>query len=209
MKTAVFTQLLNKMSKTRYRLSNTVMTIKNKLRAGFGFLFLLAFVCCGLAIYYLNRLSADSSVILKDNYETLVYMRNIGVALDNNTGALDKTQTDAIETNLVKQEHNVTESGEQQLTDSLRSKYEQLKLLPGGDAEQSRLRPDMRKLAYGIMQLNMKALERKNTSRQRHREQRDHFGGIDRLVPVPGGVQLYCQFPGIYRQSDQRTYRAY
>ncbi|MGZ3776932.1 MAG: ATP-binding protein [Mucilaginibacter sp.] len=138
------------------------MTIKNKLRAGFGFLFLLAFVCCGLAIYYLNRLSADSSVILKDNYETLVYMRNISVALDNNSGALDKTQTDAIETSLVKQEHNVTESGEQQLTDSLRSKYEQLKLLPVGVAEQSRLRLDMRKLAYGIMQLNMKALERKN-----------------------------------------------
>ena len=54
------------------------MTIKNKLRAGFGFLFLLALVCSALSIYYLNRLSADSSVILKDNHETIVYMRNIG-----------------------------------------------------------------------------------------------------------------------------------
>jgi PAS domain S-box-containing protein len=139
------------------------MTIKNKLRAGFGFLFFLAFVCSGVSIYFLNRLSADSSVILKDNYETLVYMRNIGLTLDINAGVLNKAQTDVIETNLAKQEHNVTEPGEQQLTDSLRSKYEQLKLLPGNVSEQSRLRLDMRKQLYDIMQLNMKAIERKNS----------------------------------------------
>jgi PAS domain S-box-containing protein len=138
------------------------MTIKNKLRAGFGFLFLLAIVCSGLSIYYLNRLSADSSVILKDNYETLVYMRNIGLALDGNTGELNKSQMAIIENNLVRQEHNITEQGEQQLTDSLRSKYEQLKLLPGGASEQSLLRLDMRKLLYDIMKLNMDAEDHKN-----------------------------------------------
>jgi len=138
------------------------MTIKNKLRAGFGFLFLLAFVCSGLSIYYLNRLSADSSVILKDNYETIVYMRNIGLALDANATTLNSAQINTIENNLVKQEHNITEPGEQQLTDSLRSKYEQLKLLPGGALEQSRLRLDMRKLLFDIMKLNMDAEDHKN-----------------------------------------------
>lgn len=138
------------------------MTIKNKLRAGFGFLFLLAIVCSGLSIYYLNRLSADSSVILKDNYETIVYMRNIGLALDANGVALNKSQTAIIEENLVKQEHNITEPGEQQLTDSLRSKYEQLKLLPGAASEQSRLRLNMRKLLFDIMKLNMDAEDHKN-----------------------------------------------
>src|SRR5215469_9387561 len=98
------------------------MTIKNKLRAGFGFLFLLAIICSGLSIYYLNRLSADSSVILKDNHETIVYMRNIGVAIDENNGGLSAKQISAIENNLVKQEHNITEPGEQEATDSLRSK---------------------------------------------------------------------------------------
>lgn len=138
------------------------MTIKNKLRVGFGFLFLLAIVCSGLSIYYLNRLSADSSVILKDNYETIVYMRNIGLALDANGVALNKSQTAIIEENLVKQEHNITEPGEQQLTDSLRSKYEQLKLLPGAASEQSRLRLNMRKLLFDIMKLNMDAEDHKN-----------------------------------------------
>ena len=51
------------------------MTIKNKLRAGFSFLFLLAFVCCGLSIYFLNRLSADAKNILKDNYKPVQYMQ--------------------------------------------------------------------------------------------------------------------------------------
>ncbi len=47
------------------------MTIKNKLRAGIGFLFLMALVSSGLADYYLTRLSTDSKVILKDNYPHL------------------------------------------------------------------------------------------------------------------------------------------
>jgi len=138
------------------------MTIKNKLRAGFGFLFLLAIVCSGLSIYYLNRLSAESSVILKDNYETILYMRNIGIALDANETELNKSQIQAIETNLLKQEHNITEPGEQQLTDSLRSKYEQLKLLGSDAARQSGLRLQIRKTLYGIMKLNMDAEDHKN-----------------------------------------------
>jgi PAS domain S-box-containing protein len=142
------------------------MTIKNKLRAGFSFLFLLAFVCCGLSIYYLNRLSADASVILKDNYETLQYIKNIGSALDQNEAGLNKQQISSIEGNLSKQEHNITEAGEQQLTDSLHSKYEQLKLLGNNTSKQSILRSQVRKLLYDIMQLNMSAIERKNAVAQ-------------------------------------------
>jgi PAS domain S-box-containing protein len=140
------------------------MTIKNKLRAGFGFLFLLAFICCGLSIWFLNRLSADASLILKDNYETLQYVRNIGNALDQNQLALNSKQISIIEANLVKQEHNVTEPGEQQLTDSLRSKYEQLKLQENGLQKQGDLRLQVRKVLYGIMQLNMTAIAHKNAT---------------------------------------------
>jgi PAS domain S-box-containing protein len=140
------------------------MTIKNKLRAGFGFLFLLAFICCGLSIWFLNRLSADASLILKDNYETLQYVRNIGNALDQNELALNSKQISIIEANLVKQEHNVTEPGEQQLTDSLRSKYMQLKLQENGLQKQGDLRLQIRKLLYGIMQLNMTAIAHKNAT---------------------------------------------
>ncbi|MBV8389968.1 MAG: HAMP domain-containing protein [Mucilaginibacter sp.] len=138
------------------------MTIKNKLRAGFGFIFLLAFICCGLSIYYLNRLSADARVIIKDNYETLQYVKNIGSALDQNESGLNPQQISAIEANLVKQEHNITEPGEQEHTDSLRSKYEQLKLLGQDPIKQSFLRRQVRTELYTIMQLNMSAIEHKN-----------------------------------------------
>ena len=138
------------------------MTIKSKLRAGFAFLFLLAFVCCGLSIYYLNRLSADAGVILKDNYESLQYMRIIGNTLDQNEHSLTKAQSDAIESNLVKEEHNITEQGEQQAADSLRSKYEQLKLQGNDAAKQASLRREMRAVMSTIIQLNMIAIEHKN-----------------------------------------------
>jgi PAS domain S-box-containing protein len=140
------------------------MTIKNKLRAGFGFLFLLALICCGLSIWFLNRLSADAGLILKDNYETLQFVRNIGNALDQNEASLNAQQISIIEKNLVGQEHNVTEPGEQQLTDSLRSKYEQLKLQGNNTQKQTDLRLQLRKLLYGIMQLNMSAIQHKNAT---------------------------------------------
>ena len=138
------------------------MTIKNKLRAGFGCLFLMAFICCGLSIWFLNRLSADASVILKNNYESVKFVKNIGSALEKNETALDASQVSIIEANLTKQEHNVTEVGEQQLTDSLRSKYEQLKLSVNTPQKQILLRAQLRKVLYDIMQINMTGIEHKN-----------------------------------------------
>jgi len=138
------------------------MTIKNKLRAGFSFLFLLALVCCGLSIYFLNRLSADARNILKDNYKSVQYAKNIGSVIDAGQGTLNREQNNIIEDNLIKQEHNITERGEQQLTDSLRSKYEQLKLLGNDALKTAALRGEIRKLLYGVMQVNMSAIERKD-----------------------------------------------
>ena len=76
------------------------MTIKNKLRAGFSFLFVLALLSCGLSIYFLNRLSADAKNILKDNYKTVQYMKDMGIAVDANLGALNQYQIKQIEENL-------------------------------------------------------------------------------------------------------------
>lgn len=138
------------------------MTIKNKLRAGFSFLFLLALICCGLAIYFLNRLSGDAKRILKDNYESIQYTKNMGSALDAGSGRLNPQQIKLIENNLVKQEHNITERGEKTLTDSLRNAYEQLKAAQNEPAKTALLQHDIKRLAYSIMQLNMNAIEHKD-----------------------------------------------
>jgi PAS domain S-box-containing protein len=138
------------------------MTIKNKLRAGFGFLFSLAFICCGMSIYFLNRLSADASAILKDNYESVRYARNIAAAVEQQAGTMTPAQISIIEHNLFKQEHNITEPGEEKLTDSLRSKYEQLKIRGNVTGSEPQLRSEIRQLCFDIMNVNMKAIEHKN-----------------------------------------------
>ena len=137
------------------------MTIKNKLRAGFSFLFVLAMICCGLSIYYLTRLSSDAKDILKDNYKSVQYAKNIGTAVDESSVVLNATQASVIETNLAAEEHNITERGEGQLTDSLRLKFNKLKSFKTNSPEVEALHRDIKKLLYGVMQLNMTAIEHK------------------------------------------------
>ncbi|WP_184550580.1 HAMP domain-containing sensor histidine kinase [Mucilaginibacter sp. FT3.2] len=138
------------------------MTIKNKLRTGIGFLFVLALICCGLSVYFLNRLSADAGAILKDNYKTLQYTQDILNVIDANDKPLSAKQFAVIDANLIRQQHNVTEKGEQELTDSLTVIYNDIKLYKGEAAGESQLRSQARRLIYGIMHLNMDAISHKN-----------------------------------------------
>ncbi|QEC76103.1 HAMP domain-containing sensor histidine kinase [Mucilaginibacter ginsenosidivorax] len=138
------------------------MTIKNKLRTGIGFLFVLALTCCGLSVYFLNRLSADAGAILKDNYKTLQYTQNMQDAIDANDKPLSPKQIAVIDNNLKLQQHNVTEKGEQELTDSLTLVYTQIKQHNNNITEQLPLRSHARRLIYSIMHLNMDAISRKN-----------------------------------------------
>jgi len=138
------------------------MTIKNKLRAGIGFLFTLALICCGMSIYFLNRLSADAGAILKDNYKSVQYAQNILTALDSHSGNFTPQQIKVIDQNIALQQRNVTETGEQQLTDLASAAYEKLKQLNNAEAVQNQLRGDLHQHLYGIMKLNMDAISRKN-----------------------------------------------
>lgn len=138
------------------------MTIKNKLRAGIGFLFILAILCCGLSVYFLNRLSADAKAILKDNYKSVQYTKNMGAALDASVGILTPQQVIVIEKNLVDQEHNITERGEKQLTTLLSDKFNQLKSLSNDPLKATTLHNEIKQLIYNVMQVNMSAIEHKD-----------------------------------------------
>jgi len=138
------------------------MTIKNKLRTGIGFLFVLSFICCGLSVYFLNRLSADAGAILKDNYKSLQYGQQILSAVDANGGPLSQAQLKTIETNLALEEHNITEPGEGKTAASLRTVFEKIKLVNNDAAQLPELRAEARQLVYKFMQLNMTAISHKN-----------------------------------------------
>jgi signal transduction histidine kinase len=138
------------------------MNIKNKLRVGIGFIFLMALICSGMADYYLTRLSNDSKAILKDNYRSLVYVKNIEQALDypQNVNTASKLKT--IEANISKEEQNITEPGEEQLADSLRSNFEVYKLNSSNPVVTATLSAKLRGIMYNIRQLNMNGIVQRN-----------------------------------------------
>jgi len=138
-----------------------MISIKNKLRLGIGFLFLMALLCSGLAAYYLNRLSADSGAILKENYRSLVYAKNIGEILDAQS-IPNQSQLQFIETNLLAEQGNITEPGEQQYADALRANFQNLKASLNNPVVVNQAKAKMKLLLYKIQQVNMNAIERKN-----------------------------------------------
>jgi PAS domain S-box-containing protein len=132
------------------------MNIKNKLRAGIGFLYLMALVSSGLADYYIARLSNDSKAILKDNYRSLVYAKDIFRQLDAQENTVVKFQN--IDASIEKEEQNITEPGEKQAADSLRATFTSYKLAASQQAT-AQLSLKIRGQLLGIMQLNMAAIE--------------------------------------------------
>ena len=139
------------------------MNIKNKLRAGIGFIFLMALISSGLADYYLTRLSDDSKAILKDNYRSLVYVKAIEQALDYPPSVSKAAKLQIIESNVQKEEQNITEPGEKQVADSLRASFEKYKLVLNDPQAIVILSARIRAELYAIMQLNMTGIEHRNT----------------------------------------------
>ena len=137
------------------------MNIKTKLRFGFGLLFIIILILGGLSAYYINKLSTDSKLVLKDNYETLQYSRLMlnqleGLELFTNAASLKQ-----FEDQLLKQEKNITEPGEGALTAKLRYHFEQLKMVNEAvnfNIHQLAIRNSINK----IMDLNLKSITRKN-----------------------------------------------
>ncbi|MGZ3853068.1 MAG: ATP-binding protein [Flavisolibacter sp.] len=101
-------------------------SVKNKIRLGTIFLFLLVVTSGAFSIYYLVRLKEQSKNVLKANYETIQYCHQMQKALDS---ILDgkRTFVDTFETELRNQEKNITEAGEIGATQNLRSAFDKLK----------------------------------------------------------------------------------
>ncbi len=59
------------------------MVLKKKLSLGLGFLFFIIFVLAIFCSYYIGKLSQEAGNILKDNYNSLVYSKNMSSALED------------------------------------------------------------------------------------------------------------------------------
>ncbi len=144
------------------------MTIKTKLSLGLSFLFAVILLLAGLGTYYANRLANEARKVLKDNYETLAYGKNMLQATDVFLRADSNAYPAAIkifETNLQRQLANLTEVGEPAITITVKENFDLLQKTLAQRQDQTTVNSYIAAIRQGLYQLtdiNMQAIVRKN-----------------------------------------------
>jgi NtrC-family two-component system sensor histidine kinase KinB len=143
------------------------MKIKTKLRLGFGFLFVVVLLFGSISLYYMNQISVSAKVILKDNYETLSYTRDMRSILDQNDLPLSREMVAQFTRKLNLEAKNVTERGEEQAVNALKAAF---RVLTGSGTPQEQKKIAMASLRTQLTRidrLNMDAIVRKNDAAQK------------------------------------------
>ena len=170
------------------------MSLRSKLTAGLGFLFIIIFSIAIYSSFQIEKLSSEANKILKDNYDSLVYCKNMLLALDDMNSSIRNTvfgssprrqsSFDAnlfeegkstFDSNLAAEENNITEVHEKEYVGELAESYGRFLNLgtqiheKGGSSAQffEDLLPTysvVRASIVKINDLNMQAIERKSQS---------------------------------------------
>jgi PAS domain S-box-containing protein len=138
--------------------------LKTKLSFGLVFLFVVILLFGILGVYYVNRLGNDAGLVLKNNYESLVYCNNMLKAMENIK--IRKDAAAEFHENLEKQQMNITEVGEKEATDELTKNFGELL----ADPSDSTNYPEIRESIYQIQELNQMAILRKSSAAQQTAE---------------------------------------
>lgn len=133
------------------------MRIKTKLNLGVGLLFLMIIILSLVSAYSVFLIKQDTENILKSNYNTLEYSRNMIFALDGMKSDSKETILN-FEENLKKQTQNITEPGEKQATEKLMASFA---LLEKNNADEN-LKAQIRQDIFAIMKLNLDAIKQKS-----------------------------------------------
>ncbi|MGD0582549.1 MAG: HAMP domain-containing protein [Bacteroidales bacterium] len=166
------------------------MKIKTKLIFGFVFLlseFLIVSLC---SLYFIFKISQQNNLISRDNNLSIGYAENMLQSIDR----INEIRTSSIfnihflsnesefsglikdfENNLIKEEQNITETGEKELVKSVRDNFEKFKiLLTESDKPSIKDKPgfyyanilptvkEMKFALFAVSDLNMNAIVRKN-----------------------------------------------
>jgi PAS domain S-box-containing protein len=133
------------------------MKIKTKLNLGVGLLFLMIFILALVSAFYIFSIKKDTQNILKANYNTLEYSRNMLLSLDGISINKSKALS-TFEINLSKQITNITEVNEDAATLNLQNNYNLLKK----DYSNETIKNLIRQNIFEIMKLNMNAIKQKS-----------------------------------------------
>jgi two-component system, NtrC family, sensor histidine kinase KinB len=119
------------------------MVLKTKLSLGLGFLFFIILALVGFCTYYVGTLAQEADNILKDNYNSIVYSRNMLSALDDMRTSVANTVLNPARTgkgsaysqqlfesgrnifdaNLKEENNNITEIHEKEYVERLNQDY--------------------------------------------------------------------------------------
>ena len=133
------------------------MKIKTKLNLGVGLLFCLIIILSLVSAFYIFSIKKDTQNILKANYNTLEYSRNMLLSLEEIP--TDKNISLAnFKNNLKKQLNNISETGEDAATKSLEQKFHLLE----NNRSNEMLKNQIRTTIFEIMKLNMTAIKQKS-----------------------------------------------
>lgn len=166
--------------------------LKTKVALGGIFLFTLLILVGAVSFYYFNRITAEAREIVQNNYETLNYSREMLKEMDQ----LEKDSILAVknfEANLQLQEKNITEPGEKELTESLRSNFNALKQRISADSFRSLIREDIN----GIMLLNLQAIDKKNQAAKASAESAKTIITLILTVCILLGFTFLFNFPSL------------
>ncbi len=133
------------------------MRIKTKLNLGVGLLFGLIIVLSLVSAYYVFSIKKDTENILKANYNTLEFSRNMLLSLEK-ISTDEQAAVAVFESNLKNQILNITESGEDVVTYSIQKQFNVLKTDNNNPILKNTIRLDI----FELMKLNMIAIKQKS-----------------------------------------------
>ena len=191
------------------------MPLRTKLTIGLGFLFFIIFVLAIYSSYSIQTLSNEAEKIIKDNYESLIYCKNMLLALDDMRAAVERPKLTGVsffdsrlfdasrqtfERNLDLERKNITELHERDYVDELAKNYgifwnacqqmntpRKSSLAISFDFISSYT--GARQSVVNINDLNMEAVERKSLSTQH-----DSRSMIVSVAAVGHSMRVACLF---------------
>ncbi len=166
------------------------MKIKSKLILGLGALFTLIIFLSILGILKIKSLASATENILVDNYRTLEYARDMLKALDKIQEG--EKAIEIFKDNLIKQQNNITEIGEAELTDSLAAHFRKLKENPAHSLAPLEIRNDLNR----IMHLNMSAIQEKSTLAKETAKDSVFWIGFTGALCIIIAFILFLSLPG-------------
>lgn len=171
------------------------MKIKTKLRAGFGFLFIIILAFGLIALFFLNSISSKAKFILKDNYESIGFVSQMREALDKGERPLSKQNAELFEKNLSLEKRNITEPGEKVAVERLGVAYSKFT----NNAMSTTAKELEREIRYAlrdIEELNMKAISNKNESANKEYSRAETFIALSASCCFVVLLTFIFNFPG-------------